>query len=249
MSGAGSGFDLTPTTFNSEGKLFQVEYSAKAVDGGNTVVGLNCSDGVLLATEKVVLSKMMVDGTNKKTFSINKSSGAVICGNTPDGRHLVGRGREEAKSYLQNFGVEIHGDILADRVAQYMHLHTCYSGLRPFGAGLVVATHDKRGYHLHSLDNSGNYYKYYGCSQGKSRQQVKTSIEKLDLKTLTVREAVFHVLKALIGSHDEGTEKKFEFELSWVCAASNNEHAFVPQDIIDAEVKRAEEELEKEDFE
>jgi len=34
MSGAGSGYDLSVATFSPEGRVFQVEYAAKAVDGG-----------------------------------------------------------------------------------------------------------------------------------------------------------------------------------------------------------------------
>ena len=37
MSGVGSGYDLSVTTFSPEGRVFQVEYAGKAVDnGGNT---------------------------------------------------------------------------------------------------------------------------------------------------------------------------------------------------------------------
>ncbi len=37
----------------------------------STIVGIKCKDGIVLGTEKVVLSKMMIAGTDKRTFSIN----------------------------------------------------------------------------------------------------------------------------------------------------------------------------------
>lgn len=245
---AGSGFDLTCTTFNSEGKLFQVEYAGKAIENSNTIVGLKCADGIIIGTDKMLNSKMMVHGTNKRIHHISKNMGCIITGNLPDGRHLVGRAREECKSYMENFGVDALSDIIADRVGNYMHLHTCYSGLRPFGASVMLISKDKKGAHLHMLDNSGNFYKYYGAAQGKGRQFCKSEIEKLDLKTLTVKEAVYHIAKMLHKSHDEATEKKFELEMSWISEGTNWEHQFVPQEIVLDEEQRALEAIEKEEY-
>lgn len=47
--------------------------------------------------------------------------------------------------------------VLADRLGQFMHVHTCYGGYRPFGVGLLVAAYDeqdKRPY-LHLIKPSG----------------------------------------------------------------------------------------------
>jgi len=43
----------------------------------STIVGVRCKDGIVLGTEKIVLSKMMVAGTDKRVFSITTQVGTV----------------------------------------------------------------------------------------------------------------------------------------------------------------------------
>lgn len=40
------------------------------------------------------------------------------------------------------------------------------------------------------IEPSGVFWGYHGCAIGKGRQLAKTEIEKLDLKTLEVKDAV-----------------------------------------------------------
>jgi 20S proteasome subunit alpha 7 len=43
----------------------------------STIVGVKCKNGIVLGTEKVVLSKMMVAGTDKRILSITTQAGGV----------------------------------------------------------------------------------------------------------------------------------------------------------------------------
>ena len=43
----------------------------------STIAGIVCKDGVLLGTEKIVVNKMMISGTDKRCFSITKNIGSV----------------------------------------------------------------------------------------------------------------------------------------------------------------------------
>lgn len=62
----------------------------------STIVGVVCKDGMILGTEKIIVNKMMVGGTDKRSYSISKEIGCVFNGLVPDGRALMYRGREEA---------------------------------------------------------------------------------------------------------------------------------------------------------
>lgn len=50
MSSIGTGYDLSVTTFSPDGRVFQIEYAAKAVDNSGTVVAIRCKDGVVMVS-------------------------------------------------------------------------------------------------------------------------------------------------------------------------------------------------------
>lgn len=70
-----------------------------------------------MGTEKIVVNKMMLAGTDKRLYSINLHTGGVINGVVPDGRSVIQRAREEANQYESMFGIRCPGSVLADRVA------------------------------------------------------------------------------------------------------------------------------------
>ena len=43
----------------------------------STIVGVRCKDGVVLGTEKIVVNKMLLPGTDKRIFSIDLQTGCV----------------------------------------------------------------------------------------------------------------------------------------------------------------------------
>lgn len=43
----------------------------------STIVGVKCKNGIVLGTEKIVVNKMMVPGTDKRIFSITTQAGGV----------------------------------------------------------------------------------------------------------------------------------------------------------------------------
>ena len=55
----------------------QVEYAVKAVENGGTAVGIRCKDGVVLALEKLVHSKLSKKDANKRIATVDKNIGIV----------------------------------------------------------------------------------------------------------------------------------------------------------------------------
>uniref|UniRef100_A0A7S2BRB3 Proteasome subunit alpha type n=1 Tax=Florenciella parvula TaxID=236787 RepID=A0A7S2BRB3_9STRA len=261
MSSTGSGYDLSPTTFSPEGRIFQVEYATKAVENSGTSMGIRCTDGVVMGVEKVLLSKLLKKGANKQIATISEHSGMAFSGFGPDSRQLVNRAREEAHSYDDTYGSAIPPNVLAERMSQYMHYFTLHGALRPFGTGAIVAAYDpeRKEHQLYMIEPSGVNFRFYGCALGKGRQGAKTEIEKLDLNTLTCRQALKEVARIIHILHDEAKDKPFELELSWLCAESGWKHTYVPaalkteveeaakKEIEDAEMEEDEEEDEEEE--
>jgi 20S proteasome subunit alpha 7 len=241
------GYDFSCATLSQEGRIYQLEYAAKAVEGAPTVMGIVCSDGVILASEKIKGSKTIVSGSNPTIYSITPNIGMAVCGYLPDGRNLVTRAREEAKGYLKNYGVEISGKLLADRLSYYVQSHTMYGwALRPFGAVAMISSWDKDGKpHLFMVETSGDCFEYYSCCHGKGRQYVKTEVEKNDfaLKKKTVNEALFDVVKILVKSY-EG-EKETEFDLSVISEDSRHLHRIEGYENAKEIVQRAKAEVEE----
>jgi 20S proteasome subunit alpha 7 len=168
-------------------------------------------------------------------------------GLAPDARQIVSRARSECAQYLSFYGDRIPAQILADRMAHYMHLFTLYWSVRPFGASSLMAVKDEHdGYALYLLEPSGECQRYHGAAIGKGRQAAKNEIEKLDLGNLSAAEAVKHVARIVYATHDE-KDKEFECELSWICDASGGEFKRVPKNLVDEAVEAAKAALESDD--
>lgn len=71
-------FFLIDLRFLKDGRNFQVEYALKAVENAGTSIGIKCKDGVVFATEKIINSKLLVPGANKRLQTIDKHVG-VVC--------------------------------------------------------------------------------------------------------------------------------------------------------------------------
>ncbi|KAG1035647.1 hypothetical protein G6F55_013557 [Rhizopus delemar] len=77
MTSIGTGYDLSVSTYSPDGRVFQVEYANKAVDNSGTAIGLRVKDGVVLAVEKLIQSKLLVQGANRRIQSADLHIGIV----------------------------------------------------------------------------------------------------------------------------------------------------------------------------
>ena len=53
------GYDRAITMFSPDGRLLQVEYAKKTVRQGSTAIGIVCSDGILLVTDKRIVDTLI----------------------------------------------------------------------------------------------------------------------------------------------------------------------------------------------
>jgi len=252
MTSVGVGYDLGSSTYSPAGRVFQVEYAAKAVQNSGAVIGIRCTDGVVLGVEKLLRNKMLVTKSYRRIFTTSMNSGMAIGGLLPDGRQLVNRARDESASYKNNFGVAIPGKVLAQRVAMFVHAFTEYWHLRPFGVASLLAVYDDSdlGPQLYSVEPSGECHRYFGVAHGKNAQAAKVQLEKISFESIRCREAALLVAEIMYSLHDEVKDKPFEMELSWVCDESGRRHELVPQSLFEEAVaagKRAAEDEDSDD--
>jgi 20S proteasome subunit alpha 7 len=257
MASSGSGYDLSSSTFSPDGRIFQIEYASKAVENAGTALGIKCRDGVVLCVEKPLLNKMLLPNNSRRVHTVDTHSGVAITGFVSDGRQIINRAREEASNYEETYGTKIPPTTLADRVATYVHYFTLHGALRPFGTAALIASYDPetKEHSLHMVEPSGVSYQYFGCAAGKGRQPAKTELEKLALNSanpddnITVREGVKHLARIIHVLHDEGKDKPFELEMSWLCEESGWMHKGVPRDYIKESVEWAKKDIEDDEEE
>jgi len=236
MTSIGTGYDLSCTTFSPDGRVFQVEYASKAVENSGTAIGVRVSDGIVMGIEKLVVSKMLEIGANRRVHSVDRHSGLCSAGLIADARQLVNRARAEAKQYKNFYHEAIPGKVLAERLAGFVQAYTLYANMRPFCASVILGTYDRDGPQLHMIEPSGHQFGYFATAIGKGKQAAKGELEKLKLSDLTCKQALKEVAKVIYSIHDDVKDKDFELELSWICKESNYEHQLVPKDLlIDAE--------------
>ena len=70
-----SEYDRGVNTFSPEGRLFQVEYAIEAIKLGSTAIGIQTSEGVVLAVEKRVTSPLIVADSIEKIFEVDAHIG------------------------------------------------------------------------------------------------------------------------------------------------------------------------------
>ncbi|CDW72662.1 proteasome subunit alpha type 3 [Stylonychia lemnae] len=247
---SGTGFDYECSSLSPEGRIFQVEYAEKAVETSSTILGVRCKNGIVLGTEKIVLSKMMVAGTDKRVFSITTTTGSVVNGLTPDGKSLVYRGREEAVQYEKMFGIKIPIQVLAERLAMRTQMNTIYNGIRPYGTSIILAGNDHiKGLGLYMIEPSGQCFEYYGCASGRGKQLARNEIEKVNFREMSVDEAIPLIAKILLKAQEEMKDKKQELEISIISDTTGYKHKILDRVFVDQLTLKAQEEIENEQME
>lgn len=65
------------TIFSPEGRLYQVEYALEAISHAGTAIGILAKDGIVLAAERKVTSKLLEQDTSaEKLYILNEY---VVC--------------------------------------------------------------------------------------------------------------------------------------------------------------------------
>jgi 20S proteasome subunit alpha 3 len=73
-------YDARTTIFSPEGRLYQVEYAMEAISHAGTALGILASNGVVLAAEKKVTSKLLDENISmEKIYVLNEYVNLIVC--------------------------------------------------------------------------------------------------------------------------------------------------------------------------
>jgi len=193
-----SEYDRGVNTFSPEGRLFQVEYAIEAIKLGSTAIGIQTSEGVVLAVEKRITSKLLEPSSVKKIVKLDDQIGCAMSGLVADARTLVDHARVETQNhwfvYDEKMGTEACVQSVCDLALGFGEGEMA----RPFGVALLVAgVDDKDGPVLYHTDPSGTYTKYEAKAIGAGSEGAQTYLQEHYNKSLKLHEAEKMALEVL----------------------------------------------------
>ncbi len=133
------GYDRAITMFSPDGRLLQVEYAKKTVRQGSTAIGVVCSDGVLLVTDKRIVDNLIVTESVEKIWQIDDHIGATASGILSDARVLIERAQLKAQQHKVTYDTAVDVITIVKDIANLKQICTQSGGLRPFGVSVLIA--------------------------------------------------------------------------------------------------------------
>merc|ERR1712226_187779 len=137
----------------------------------------------------------------KKKLEIDNHIGIAVSGLTADARSLAKYMRTESMNHKYVYGTPIPIHVLMNQLGDKHQRTTQTYVRRPYGVGLLVASYDKNGPHLHQTCPSGNVYEYYATAIGERSQSGRTYLEKIyqGLADMERDELIMNAVRALTG--------------------------------------------------
>ncbi|MCD6248083.1 MAG: archaeal proteasome endopeptidase complex subunit alpha [Hadesarchaea archaeon] len=192
----GAGYDRAITVFSPDGKLFQVQYAQEAVKRGLTALGIKVKEGVVLAAERRIPSKLIEEESVEKILQVDEHIGIGASGLIADARALIDRARIEAQINRLRYGEPISVPTLARHLGDIKQLYTQHAGVRPFGARLLIGGISGVP-HLFETDPSGVVSAWGAHAIGGEASAVNEVLERKYDRNMSLERAILLALEAL----------------------------------------------------
>lgn len=169
-------------TYNSDGRIIQVEYAMKAMNLGTTTIGIKLKDCAILISEKKLVSPLQNPLSVKKHFKIYDNICAGISGISGDAPTIIEKCISMAINHEKIYNEQISTEDLVERICS-LALKFSEEELddkifsRPFGVSILVASFDKEP-KLFSIDSSGSYLGYKAKAIGSAQEVLNQLLEK-----------------------------------------------------------------------
>ena len=203
---ASRGYDMTPTMYSPDGRIYQVEYAIETVKRGAIAIGLQANDGVVIAVEEKSRD-LQVENITQKIFQVDDHIGIAAAGYIPDARVLVDSARFFSQSNKLTYDESVEIETVAKHLADQSHQFTQYSGVRPFGVALIIAGVDRKGTRVFVTDPSGTYVPYAAVAIGGNSDEVTDFLEKNYKEGMSIDDAASLAVSAInLKSDEKGTK-------------------------------------------
>jgi proteasome alpha subunit len=202
------GYDRTSTMFSPDGHLLQVEYAEKTVRLGSSSIGMKCSDGVFILSDRRSEDKLVVKRSTSKVHEIDSHLIASVSGIVSDARILIEKAQVLAQQNRMTYDTPIGTELLIKEIANLQQQFTQYGGARPYGVSMMVAGVTDESPELYTSDVTGNYFEYYANAIGEKDDKIKEILREKYKEDLTIKKGVKLALDIL----KEVFQEKFKIE-------------------------------------
>lgn len=169
---------------------------------GSTAVGIQTSEGVVLAVEKRVTSTLMEPTATEKIVEIDKHIGCACSGLMADSKTMIDRARVEAQNhwfmYNEKMTVESVTQAVSNLAIQFGDSDSDGQAMsRPFGVAILFAGVDEDGTQLYHMDPSGTYVQCDAKAIGSGCEGAQQALQEAYHKSMKLAEATKCVLTIL----------------------------------------------------
>jgi 20S proteasome subunit alpha 3 len=191
----------------------------EAISQAGAAVGILANDGVVLAAEKRITSKLLdIRKSTEKMYKVDDHVACAVAGITADANILINYARQVAQRYFYSYQEPMPLDQLLQQLCDLKQSYTQYGGLRPFGVSFLFAGWDEHfGFQLYQSDPSGNYGGWKATAIGANNPQAQ-AVLKTDYKVgeTSLKDALLLALKVLSKTMDTTTPSAEKLEFATV---------------------------------
>ncbi|KAI5292833.1 hypothetical protein KEM52_006031, partial [Ascosphaera acerosa] len=169
-----------------------------------TALGILARDGIVLAAERKVTSKLLEQDTSaEKLYILNDNMICAVAGMTADANILINYARQAAQRHLLTYHEDIPCEQLVRRLCDLKQGYTQHGGLRPFGVSFIYAGYDNlRQFQLYQSNPSGNYGGWKATSMGANNASAQSILKQDYKEDIDLKEACAMAVKVLSKTMD-----------------------------------------------
>jgi len=193
---ASRGYDMTPTMYSPDGRIYQVEYAMETVKRGTLALGISTKDGVIMAVEEKPRT-LQTKNITQKIFQVDFHIGIAAAGYIPDARVQVDGARFFSQGNRMTYDESVEVATVAKHLADQAHQFTQYGGVRPNGVAMIIAGVDQKGESIYITDPSGTYVQYSAIAIGSGSDDVNSFLEKYYNKDMSLEDAASLAIAAI----------------------------------------------------
>ena len=193
---ASRGYDMTPTMYSPDGRIYQVEYAIETVKRGTLAIGIATKQGVIMAVEEKPRT-LQTSNITQKIFQVDYHIGVAAAGYIPDARVQVDGARFFSQGNRMTYDESVEVATVAKHLADQAHQFTQYGGVRPNGVSMIIAGIDQKGESIYVTDPSGTYVQFSAIAIGAGSDDVNAFLEKHYKDDLSLDDAASLAIAAI----------------------------------------------------